>query len=256
MKAFCCLIFLCGITTITSADPALVVNGVKVNDEQLQMQWNSLKLGEGEILTATVNDYTDKLLENLGKMMIKEGADPLSLPDVEQQIRKKILFIHYKGSLKFTYLSVSGLSSLSRSGDSSITYDMRSKKVRFDIPLKLNEIDVTCQFKAKLPPFSSHGRLTGEMKDVNMITSIEIDLNQMKASLLEYKITNSGTIKVHFHVGKIINWLMNLIGDAATGIFKSKINKEIDNVVTEAMQKVVDLVNQIISVSADSSRIQ
>ncbi|KAK9869501.1 hypothetical protein WA026_003254 [Henosepilachna vigintioctopunctata] len=243
------LILFSGVIAISSAKPAIDLNGPEFNLDDFQLLLNSStkSFKYGETITVTVNKFIDKLLAEAEKHFQEEGVDPLLLPDVEEKIRKKIGFIHYKGSVKLTSINVKKLSSLYRSGDSAVSYDTSSKKARLDIPLKLNKLDVSCDFRAKLPPIKTHGSITGEMKDVNMIMSIGIDFNTRKAFSMQYKITKSGSIKVHFHVHKIINWLMNLIGNTATKMFKSKIINKLDNVLNKLIQKIVDDINHIIS---------
>ncbi|XP_045471074.1 uncharacterized protein LOC123678218 [Harmonia axyridis] len=232
---------------IASACSALVTatSTSAKNETSSKQVWNDILVKEGETLTATVNDYADHLMKNFDKLALNEGLDPMDVPDMEIKISRRILLITYWGSLKLSKIKVNDFSTIHRYDNAQISYNKNTKKMRLDIPLELKDIKFKCKYKARLMGLGPSGGLDGEMKSVKMITSLEIDWGTYEASVQKYKITHSGHIKVDFHEFILVDWLINILANTVTTVFKGLILDIVDKIVEGTLQASVNMINLV-----------
>ncbi|XP_044752414.1 uncharacterized protein LOC123312193 [Coccinella septempunctata] len=238
MKLIGCFFLIVGVTS------SAISSSVE-SETGLETIWGDKLVKEGETLKATVNNYADELLHNLDKLAVKAGIDPMKVDDLEVKISRRILLITYTGKLKLTKIKVNDFSTIHRYDDAIVTYNKENKKFRIDIPLELKDIKFECHFKATLMGLGPSGALDGEMKSVRMIASIEIDFSTFEASVAQYKITHSDHITVHLHEFILIDWMINIIANTVTTVFKGLILGIVDTVVDGVLKASVNMINLV-----------
>ncbi|KAL3266066.1 hypothetical protein HHI36_010253 [Cryptolaemus montrouzieri] len=199
-----------------------------------------LRDDEGDIFNATVNDYGSEIIDNVNKMLTREGFDPLPVEDIKEG--------YWWGYLKLTKINVTGIASLFRSGDFAMSYNHLTKQLEIDFLLGFQDLGFECSYKTAVVGIGPSGEIIGEVKDLEMLISLIIDYDLDEAIVKEYKITRSGHIKIDLRGHPLIDWWNDIIINSATTLFKGLIEHTVDNMVTHVLDQVVDTIDRVLEI--------
>ncbi|XP_045478749.1 uncharacterized protein LOC123683850 [Harmonia axyridis] len=199
----------------------------------------SLTLKDNPQYEATVNEYGEKIIANLDKLLKKGDMDPLALDDVYEG--------YWWGNIQLNKMQVTGLATMYRPEDNAIiTYNHDNKQLQLDLPISFKDLKFSCHFKASLMFVGPSGKITGEVSNLLMKTSLVIDYNVNQAFIRTFEIPDSGHISIHIHSFFLSDWMYNLISDAITSIFHGSILNAISGIIQDLLGDIVDVLNKIL----------
>ncbi|XP_044749605.1 uncharacterized protein LOC123310222 [Coccinella septempunctata] len=237
MRVILC-IFLCAFLGVSTG--SVIRNGIPLDADFLSDIFNlTVSLKDSTIYQATVNDYGQKILENLDKMLVKEGLDPIPLDDIYEG--------YWWGNIKINKMQISGLATLYRPEEDVImTYTQDNKQLQLDLPISCRDLKFSGHFKASLLFVGPGGKIEGEVTDLLMRTSLVIDYNFNQAFIRLFEIPHSGHISIHIHSFILTDWMYNLLSDAITSLFHGAILNSVSGEVQELLQNVMDTIDDLL----------
>ncbi|RZC37491.1 uncharacterized protein BDFB_010402 [Asbolus verrucosus] len=171
---------------------------------------------------AVLNEYADKIFENLRVFMIHQGFDPVEMPDMHTGFNYTLI-ITYHGELDLTQGWLSDLSTIHRGGD--FTYD----------------------YSAKIMGLGPTGGIEGKVSNIAVEVKIGFDTTTLTASLDEFYIIHAGDIDFAFNGNPLVDWLLNVLTEVVTTLLKEVVLLVVENVVRGGLQSAIDIINDTIN---------
>ncbi|KAK9876553.1 hypothetical protein WA026_013928 [Henosepilachna vigintioctopunctata] len=203
------------------------------------LRYSEKRLKDRSTFIATVNDFSNKLLANFDKLVKKQKMDPLKMGE----LKESFLF----GSLKLSDIHLNGMSTVYRSGQASIEYEKDSEQLTINIPIGLKNVEFGCDYKARVFLIGPSGKVTGGVTNIEVTTSIMIDFNAYRAIVRNFEIVKSGHISVNFHGNPLTDWVVNIMMNATTMMFKGIILTALDLVIGGSMSKAVEEIDDLLA---------
>nr|XP_015835604.1 PREDICTED: uncharacterized protein LOC103312896 [Tribolium castaneum] len=195
---------------------------------------------------AILNEYADKIFQNIQNLMIHGGFDPIEMPDMHTGFNYTLI-ITYHGELDLTHGWLSDLSTIHRSGDVVVSYSSNTKYLEITVPIAFDDLQFTYDYSAKIMGLGPTGGIEGKANSVGVRVKIGFNVETLEASLDEFSITNSGRITFHFNGNALIDWLLNLLTDVTTILLKRVILLVVENVIKGGLSAAIDAINEVIN---------
>merc|ERR1712154_12955 len=183
--------------------------------------------------------YIDQILENLRQMILDEGLDPMTLPDLETGFSDTILGITWHGSATLKNGQFWGLSSISRSGDTSFTVvdntteltamlSLTSPRAHYDARAEFMGVGVGASAKINVVDIQIYADMT-----------MTID-SQLGFQLKDFYISHLGNISVDIDGLGPLDWILEILVDFLDEFFRGWIKDLVEGLLRDLLQ---DLLN-------------
>ncbi|XP_026324013.1 uncharacterized protein LOC113233193 isoform X1 [Hyposmocoma kahamanoa] len=196
---------------------------------------------EGLGLTADVNKYVDETIHMVVPLMQAYGLDPMPLPDVEEGFEVRPVLITYSAWLRITQGRMTGLSSVSRSGDQMVNYFARMIRVR--VVLQFRDLRFDYRYLVKVMNMGPTGGIVATLNRFVVITDVLLDFNNDEIHLQQFSLTDIGRLRVRLTGNVLTDWLVNPVITVFTSIFDNIIIKVVEINIRRSIQDVIDFMN-------------
>ncbi|KAJ8918297.1 hypothetical protein NQ315_014167 [Exocentrus adspersus] len=190
-------------------------------------------------ITAVINDYADLIFENVQKCLIRNGLDPVEMPD-------QSLKLFPTGTINLTKGWLEDASTIERYKDVVITYKSSLKKLSCVVPVKFHSLMFTYKYHTEVFFLNSAGDTQGKVTNVRANIKFSFDFEKYEASLDSLDITDTGNISLTFSRNGLIDWITNFITTSVSLVLHPIIIRIIQFVVKGKVNNVMVLVNEAI----------
>ena len=180
------------------------------------------------------NKIVDGVIDLAKKMIVEKHVEPVSLPDIHEKFDAKIT----KLNADMTNGKLTGLTSMARSGDSTVSSN--DGKYLVATAISLNDVKAGYDIHASGFGINLHGdiKVTADNGRID-IRAFACPDGKCETTISRMKITQ---IDYHFHVDGItgFDWLVQDIIDVVSDVFKSDINKMIEDELKKVAKDAID----------------
>uniref|UniRef100_A0A6P7G2H9 Uncharacterized protein LOC114333561 n=1 Tax=Diabrotica virgifera virgifera TaxID=50390 RepID=A0A6P7G2H9_DIAVI len=190
-------------------------------------------------ITAVLNEFIDKVLENAGNYLIDHGYDPCHIPDT-------VLHLPITGTVSLKKGWLRDLAMIKRYKDTDVVYSSEERKLKMIFSLQFEELQFVYHYITHYLLFNIEGEVEGTIEDVIAQAALSFDFNNYNATLDNFDIMNTGSIDIHFTGHEWIDWLTNAMTAVVTTFLHPLILSIIQNIFKGTLCGIVDAVNEII----------
>ncbi|CAG9829933.1 unnamed protein product [Diabrotica balteata] len=190
-------------------------------------------------ITAVLDEFIDKVLENVGNYLINYGYDPCQIPDT-------VLNLPITGTITLKKGWLRDLAMIKRYKDTEVVYSSEEKKLKMIFSLQFEVLQFAYHYITHYLLFTIEGEVEGKVENVIIQAALSFDFNTYNATLTNFDIMNSGSIDIHFSGHDWIDWLTNAMTAVITTFLHPLILSKIQNIFKGTLCGLVDAVNEII----------
>merc|ERR1712059_221493 len=185
------------------------------------------------------DDYIDQVLANLRDIIIEQNLDPADLPDEETGFSDTILGITFHGSAKLYNGKFWGLSTISRTGDTSFTVE--GTTARLTAYVGVSHPSAHYDASAEFMGIGVHADATADITDFQIYLDAEMDLaGTTGLHLTNFAITHVGNISVDISGLGPLNWILELLVDFIDTFLKDWIISLVEGPLKDLIQSIFD----------------
>lgn len=182
--------------------------------------------------------YIDLVIERLRTLIAENNLDPMPLPPGEVSFSDTIVGITFHGSANVFNGKFSGLSSIARSGDTSLAYDPSANKATLTAYIGMTNADAGYDAKAEFMGIEVGASADANIKNVQVYFEAEMCLTDgCTLQLTIFEIIDIGDIDVHFDglgpldwiIGKVVGFVANLIEGTLRDVLEGPIRDLLQN---------------------------
>ncbi|CAH1999267.1 unnamed protein product [Acanthoscelides obtectus] len=189
------------------------------------------------IITAIVDEYTDKLFNNVHNFAIKTGLDPTPLQNISQK------FLTERVTLNHGFLH--GISTLQRLKTAKLEYSHDKRVLTVQFPIVFSNLSFTYDYELTFVLIKHTGGMTGKIKNFTMDLVLQFDFKTYHAALLKASVLRTGSITLTFQKN-IVDIVLNIMSNFVTLILKPILVVAIQGIVAVVAGKLVTVTNQVI----------
>ncbi|XP_028139255.1 uncharacterized protein LOC114333563 [Diabrotica virgifera virgifera] len=190
-------------------------------------------------ITAVLNEFLDKVLENMENFIINHGYDPMQIPDTA-------LNLPITGSITLKKGWLRDLAMIKRYKDTGVVYSSEEKKLKMIFSLQFEELQFVYHYITQYLLLRIEGEVEGKIEDVIIQAALSFDFHTYNATLDNFDIMNTGSIDIEFSGNGLIDWLTNAMTGVVTAFLHPLILSIIQNIFKGTLGSLVDAVNEII----------
>ncbi|XP_060518116.1 uncharacterized protein LOC132696952 [Cylas formicarius] len=206
----------------------------------LKNERHDFKMLDGDdIDVAYLNDFMDDLVANIVITIETTGLDNITLPD-QDDISIGV------GKLNLLEGSMSGLNTMTRYEDATLTYNRDTNKVAFEMILRFQEIAFIYKYHSKVLFISSTGHVHGTVSKAKIHVKLGFDMANYAAFVDTIDLSKTGTISVKLSGNSGIDWLTNAFSTITTTILHPLILSMVTNAVKGPINSLVGSINDVI----------
>ena len=158
--------------------------------------------------------------------------DPFHVPDKVVSFSKKVGLITFHGEAKLTEGTITGLSHLYRSGDSSLG----TENQHFVAHLKFGDKNIKVHYKGEARFMDLHTHVTLESLIGDIDVKATIGVENGKPAITEFQIDELKHVKIDIHTPiKILDHFIDFLGEEFIKIF----NPTAENLISKILKDVV-----------------
>jgi len=183
------------------------------------------------------NAFIDQIL-NAVKAKYNQTLDPFHIPDKVVSFRKKVGLITFHGEAKLTEGTITGLSHLIRSGDSTLG----NENNHFVAHLQFGDKNIHVHYKgeATFMDLHTHVTLESQVGDIDVKATITLD-SAGKATINQLEIDELEHVKIHVHTPiAILDPLIDLFGDEFVKIFNPMAKEMLSKLLKDMLGKELE----------------
>ena len=187
------------------------------------------------------DEYIDQVLEAVRQLVIDEGLDPASLPEEEVSFSETILGITFHGSAKLYDGFFKGLSTIKRTGDTSLGFDEASNKLKLTAKVGVTDMKAGYSARVEFQGIGVGASADADISKLNIYFEADADLQDGVAlKLSKFDIQEIGGISVHFHGLGPLDYVLDLLVDAVANLLKNVIAGLVEGPLKDVIQKILD----------------
>jgi len=194
-------------------------------------------------LDLDIGELVDELLVECRKIIQDLNLDPVDIPDMNLGFSYKPLLITYHGELDLTEGNIADISTMYRSGDASLSL---GNTLGISIPIGFTDLLLNYHYSAKIMNIGPTGSVKAKLKDAVAYIDVNLDLSTLQITDIEFKIT-AGKLDVSFGGNFLTDWLVNILTDLVTTIFRNTIFSITNSVINGVLTDYIDLINEVIA---------
>ncbi|KAJ8956945.1 hypothetical protein NQ318_014364 [Aromia moschata] len=192
----------------------------------------------GEIV-AIIDDYADKVFENIEELIIHQGLDPVELEDTSLKLIPT-------GTIALSSGYLQNLSTLKRNGDVTVTYYSSSSTLEINVPIKFETLTVSYEYLTKILLLRIKGEAHGKVENLNIDVRLGFNFTTYEASLDNFDIGNTGKLSLIFTGNGLVDWIVNIMTTVVTTFLKPVILNMTKSVIRGGLQAALDAINSYI----------
>ncbi|CRK98368.1 CLUMA_CG011727, isoform A [Clunio marinus] len=192
-------------------------------------------------MTASMNAYTDLIMIQVGPWILRSGLIPMPLPDFEEFIEYRPIFVTYTGWLWLTNGAMTRLVSVARGGNTFMTYDRNLMRIQQSASIR--QIGFRYDYSAEIMGIGPTGWLEGSTDQFTMNCDFVINLDTFMITLHDFRVQSIGLVTIVMRGNPLIDWLSNLIVNTVTLLFRGPIADVISLRFKEFLQETIDDMN-------------
>jgi len=183
--------------------------------------------------------YIDQILENLRQMIMEQGLDPMTLPDLETGFSDTILGVTWHGSATLRNGQFWGLSTIARSGDTSFT-----------VVDNTTELTAMLSLKAPTGHYDAHAEFMGigvgasariDVVEIQIYADMTMTIgDELGFQLKDFYISHLGNISVDIDGLGPLDWILEILVDFLDEFFRGWIKDIVEGLLKDLLQ---DLLN-------------
>ncbi|XP_044020665.1 uncharacterized protein LOC122860764 isoform X1 [Aphidius gifuensis] len=182
------------------------------------------------IVEKNLNEVFDRMLPKIREDIIKNGLDPLSLPD-EYLRTTKIPGLRGKIHLQKGWAQEA--STIKRTGDVIVQYG--GKKLNFDFALGFDTLDITYAYTLKYLLYKRKGDFHGQFHNVKLKVYGFIDFTTYQVTLKYFDLVHVGKFSLKLE-GHLADHLLNVLTKLFTTFSRDSVLKNIEERFEETLQ--------------------
>ncbi|KAG5874040.1 hypothetical protein JTB14_021768, partial [Gonioctena quinquepunctata] len=202
----------------------------------------------GKII-AVIDEYGDEIIEHIRQIIIRNGFDPVELPN-------DTLKLIPLGSCTLSDGWLQNLSLLSRDKDIEITYSSSRRIVELEIPIKFDALMFSYNYVTKVFPLTLRGGIEGKLSNVKVNIILSYNTRTSRAHLDKFDITKTGGISIRFTGNALLDWISNAMSSVITLFLKPIILNIVDWILKGSLDSMVDTINEFMKCLSHPRRCQ
>ncbi|XP_067129365.1 mite allergen Lep d 7-like [Centruroides vittatus] len=181
------------------------------------------------------NQYIDGLIEST-KAEFGHKIEPYLPEDISYEFERKVMFVTFNGQLLFKDMSISGITSVYRDGDSKMTKDNDVKKIICNLGMGVLELD--SDVKLSFMKMGYTLKLQGEIGHVSVhVESIEEPGKSPKIDKVE--IYDMKGVEARLSGLGPMNYMLNQLIEISLKVFKGKVKAKLENKLQEVFEDTI-----------------
>ncbi|XP_055848695.1 uncharacterized protein LOC129913831 isoform X2 [Episyrphus balteatus] len=199
---------------------------------------SSSSFSSDEVGWSNINEEVDMVIPMVLAHLQELGLAHLDLPDMQESLSVRPLFITYSAGLFLNNGLVYNLGGIQRNGNALMTYSDRSFVCRFYLLIKSLQFDY--DFVLKLMAVVGYGKVNGSLDDTVIYADLSINVEDTRLRLNDFRIIKFRNIQVQLSQRRFIQELTGVILSPITNLFRDRITTSISDGLKEQMQGVMD----------------
>ncbi|XP_011060361.1 PREDICTED: uncharacterized protein LOC105149558 [Acromyrmex echinatior] len=203
----------------------LVIVVCMVHSTPLTVEQNTDSENQNVEIRANLNKVVDALLPSIRQFILKNGMDPMQLPNISTHI-----FPHLTGKLKGNLDLKNGwiqnLSLVKRTQHVTAIY--KDLRLTIDMNLGFDVMNFNYNYNLKHLLYKRKGDVYGRLYDLDVNVVATIDLNTYYLLLDSIKFSNVWKFDLQFR-GNLLDPLVNALTKIITKVFQNPLLKVIEN---------------------------
>ncbi|XP_055904365.1 uncharacterized protein LOC129940137 isoform X2 [Eupeodes corollae] len=191
-----------------------------------------------EVGWSNINEEVDMVIPMVLAHLQELGLAHLDLPDMQESLSVRPLFITYSAGLFLNNGLVYNLGGIQRNGNALMTYSDRSFICRFYLLIKSLQFDY--DFVLKLMAVVGYGKVVGSLDDTVIYADLSINVEDTRLRLNDFRIIKFRNIQVQLSQRRFIQELTGVILSPITNLFRDRITTSISDGLKDQMQGVMD----------------
>lgn len=208
------------------------------DDEEDVTTSSSSSFSSDEVGWSNINEEVDMVIPMVLAHLQELGLAHLDLPDMQESLSVRPLFITYSAGLFLNNGLVYNLGGIQRNGNALMTYSDRSFVCRFYLLIKSLQFDY--DFVLKLMAVVGYGKVNGSLDDTVIYADLSINVEDTRLRLNDFRIIKFRNIQVQLSQRRFIQELTGVILSPITNLFRDRITTSISDGLKEQMQGVMD----------------
>jgi len=209
--------------------------------------WENLRdevLSKGEVgagfIQADLTAYSVELVRRLDKLLIAGGFDPLQLANQNISL--------VGGSLNLTHGYVEEVSSLNISGPVLVKYTSATKIIELTLPLSFKSLLISYDYHAAVLIVKVNGGAQAKVSNVKLNLHLGFNFTNYLAFVDKASVSDSGSITIKFTGLGLLDYLIDILGDALTIVLHGVILGIVDRIIDSPVHDIVNVFNKVIDV--------
>ncbi|KAF4518397.1 hypothetical protein B566_EDAN010490 [Ephemera danica] len=187
-----------------------------------------------------INAYIDEVINEMKLLIIEQGLEPMTLPDVVKDFVYVGLFgVHYSGNLSVTNGLLHGMTTIHRDGDADMSYSTFYLHVasRITIDRMLMQYD----FITTLIGIGPEGQANCPISGTSIDFAYDMHLLSLQSNITTFVITNNGDIQCNFrYVGIFSQLVLETLLNLMIEIWEDTILAILSSTLQQIMQQALD----------------
>jgi len=187
--------------------------------------------------------YIDQVLDNLRQVIAEQGLDPASLPDLETGFSDTVLGITWHGTAWLRNGQLWGLSSISRTGETSLTVDENSGTVELTAMLSLSNLQGHYDAHADFMGIGVNAGATLHVQDIQIYADATAAISaegSVTLQLQNFYINHLGSIDVDISGLGPLDWILGLLVDLVDTFFRDWIKDLVEGPLRDLLQNLLN----------------
>lgn len=183
--------------------------------------------------------FVDLILVGARELIKDQGLDPAELPDAIAKFSKTILGIKIWGSAKVWKGSFSGLSTITRTGPTSL--EPKDDKLHLTANIGIKNAKSGYSASAEFMSIGVKAKASVDIRDIDVFLSAQVPISPgAHLKLTELKITDIGKLKVHFHGLGPLDWVVESLGGFIGNLIRNWLSKVLQGPLKNIIQQMLD----------------
>ncbi|KAF2881674.1 hypothetical protein ILUMI_24531 [Ignelater luminosus] len=187
-----------------------------------------------KLVTAEVNDFTDKLLVNINGMIKNSGLEPIPMPGFEGRFPL--------GRVELDDGWLEGISSLIRTGDVLLSYEFPT--LRLNLQAGLGRLEFDYHYAAKLLGVGPSGRMEGKSEGSRITIILSVNLTNLQIKMDKFDLGSIGKITLRFR-GSITGNIINILTGVIIPLVKPILELILERIFKGGLLSIIDLCNDV-----------
>lgn len=200
---------------------------------------NYINYGTSSFNSPNSDTFVDLILTGARKLIKDQGLDPAKLPDAIAKFSKVILGIKIWGDAKVWNGHFSGLSTITRTGPTSL--EPKEDKMQLTANIGVRNANAGYSASAEFMKLGVKAKASVDIRDINVYLAAEVPMIPgAHLRLTTLKITDIGKLKVHFHGLGPLDWVVESLSSFIGNLIRDWLSKVLQGPLKDIIQQMLD----------------